>query len=494
MTDDVDKQISAPTDNLRYRVASGVAFIGVAQAVRVAVQFVSVIVMSRLLTPADFGVMAMISPVIAFVMLLQGMGLASAVANARDVTHSQLSTVFWINVGISAALAVLVAAGAPLVGIFYNEPATVGPTIAMAALIFVSGLGSQHTALINRQMRFRRTAIVDAASSVLSLAAGICVALVWPNPWALVSSIVAGSLVSLVGAWWVSQWRPGRPSSIKEVSVFLRFGRGVTGFNLANFLARNLDNVLIGRFAGTAELGFYDRAYKLLLFPLQQINGPVARVLTPVLSRLAHEPERYRSAYTRAVQQILLATVPGVICLLTNAATAIPTVLGQQWTPTIPIFMWLGFSALIQPMSATTGWLFITQHRTDEFAAWGVFVAITCIGAFVCGLSWGAVGVAAAYTLSEIFIRLPVVLWLVGRKGPVGTRHLFALAWPNIVANGVAAGVLLLLPLDIGLAPVPDLLIRLVVAYLVCWSVLALFPAGRTAFAETLKTVSALRP
>jgi polysaccharide transporter, PST family len=492
MTDNVDK-LAAPTDNLRYRVATSVAFVGTAQAVRVAVQFVSVIVMSRLLTPMDFGVMAMISPLIAFVMLLQGMGLASAIANARDVTHAQLSTVFWINVGISAVLAVLVACAAPLVGRFYSEPATVGPTLAMAGLVLVSGLGSQHTALINRQMRFQRTAIVDAASSVLSLAAGIGVAMVWPSPWALVSSLIVGSLISMVGAWWVSQWRPGRPSSLRDVGTFLRFGRGVTGFHLANFLARNLDNVLIGRYAGTMELGFYDRAYKLLLFPLQQINWPVSRVLTPVLSRLAHEPDRYRSAYTRVVQQILLATVPGVVCLLVNAATAIPTVLGEQWVPTVPIFMWLGFSALIQPMSATTGWLFISQHRTDEFALWGIFVAATCIGAFIVGLPWGAVGVAAAYTLSEIFVRLPVVLWLVGRRGPVSTRHLCALAAPNIVANGVAASVLLLLPSNVGLSPVPDLLARLTLAYAVCWSVLALFPAGRRAFAESLKTVSALR-
>lgn len=485
--------IAAPTDNLRYRVASSVAYVGIAQAVRMAVQFVSVIVMSRLLTPTDFGVIAMISPLIAFVMLLQGMGLASAVANARDVTHAQLSTVFWINVAISMALAVLVACAAPLVGMFYGEPATVGPTIAMALLVLASGLGAQHTALINRQMRFRRTAIVDAASSVLSLAAGIGIALVWPSPWALVSSIMVGSLISMLGAWWVSQWRPSRPSSFGEVGAFLRFGRGVTGFHLANFLARNLDNVLIGRYAGTAELGFYDRAYKLLLFPLQQINGPVSRVLTPVLSRLAHEPDRYRWAYIRVVQQILLATVPGVVCLLVNASTAIPTILGQQWAPTVPIFMWLGVSALVQPMSATTGWLFISQHRTDEFAAWGVFVAVTCIGAFILGLPWGAVGVAAAYTLSEILIRLPMVLWLVGRRGPVSTRDLCALAVPNVVANGVAAGVLLLLPANVGLLSVPDLLARLALAYAVCWSVIALFPTGRKAFVEMLKTVSALR-
>ena len=221
---------------------------------------------------------AMIWPLIAFVNLLQGMGLSSAVANAREVTYSQLSTVFWINVGISTALCILIALSAPLASAFYGEPAIVGPMIAMGALTFIAGLQAQHTALIYRQMRFGANALIEAISSILALAAGICVALVWPGPWALVSSPITAALVSLAGTWWVTKWRPGRPSSLKDVAPFLKFGRGITGFQIANFVARNLDNVLIGRYAGAVQLGLYDRAYKLLMLPVQQSLGPISRV------------------------------------------------------------------------------------------------------------------------------------------------------------------------------------------------------------------------
>jgi PST family polysaccharide transporter len=495
MNDTQDEAIAAPTDCLRDRVLRGIVFVAVAQVVRISVQFVSVIVLSRLLTPKDFGVIAMISPLISFVNLLQGMGLASAIANSRQVTYSQLSTVFWINAGISAALCALVAVSAPLAGAFYDEPAVVGPMMAMAVLIFIAGLGSQHTALINRQMRFGQGALVDASSSILALAVGIGVAVVWPTPWALVSSLIAASFVSMLGGWWVTRWRPGRPASLKEVASFLHFGRGITGFQLANFFARNLDNILIGRYAGAVELGLYDRAYKLLLLPVQQSLGPVSRVLLPVLSRLADDPGRYRLAYTRAVQQILLCIIPGVVWLLINAQTVIPTLLGEQWVASVPIFQWLGYCALIQPLSATTGWLFISQHRTDEFAAWGIFVAITCVAAFVAGLPWGAIGVAAAYTLSEIFLRLPVVIWLIGRKGPISAGTLCRLIWPNAVANAAAAGLLLLLPGSFGVSILPDLVIRLVLAYAASWTVLALFPEGRRAFTELARSaMSVVRP
>ena len=485
--------LAAPRDNLRARVAGGVAFIGAAQAVKFATQMASVIVLSRILLPADFGTMAMISPLVAFIGVFQGLGLSSAIANAPTITHSQLSTLFWINATMSAALAALVAACAPLMGVFYHQESVVGPTLAMAATILIWGLATLQVGLMNRQMRFRQYAMIDAVASALSIAAAIGIGLLWHNVWALVTSVAADALFTLVGLWFVTGWRPGRPSSIGSVREFLHFGKGVTGFNIANFFARNLDNVLIGKFAGSTELGFYDRAYKLLLFPLQQVNAPVAQVLTPVLSRLADDPERYRSAYVRAIRLMLLVTIPIIVCLLTNAETAIPTLLGQQWTSTVPIFTWLGFSALHQPLTVTTGWLLVSQKRTNELAAWGMFAAATCIVAFIAGLPWGAVGVAAGYTLSDIFIRLPVVFWLVGRRGPIGVRTLCAVAWPNIVANGAAAAVLLMLSQALGFSAFLDLGFRMFCAYAICWTVLALFPSGRRSFGEALRTLKMLR-
>lgn len=270
----------------------------------------------------------------------------------------------------------------------------------------------------------------------------------------------------------------------------IHFGRGMLGFNIFNFLSRNLDNILIGRFVGAAQLGYYDRAYKLLLFPLSQINQPVGRVVIPILSRLVSEPERYRAVYLRTVQQLALFTLPGVVFMIIYAQSAIPAILGEHWRASVPIFVWLGFAALHQPISATTGWLFISQSRTGEFAQWGLVVAVTSIAAFIVGLPWGAVGVAAAYALSDMFIRMPIVWYWVGRRGPVCTGDLVRIAWPHVIANMAMAVVLIeLLPLRLSGFLLFDLGMKFAAGFAVCWATLAVFPKGRAVLLDLAGTI-----
>lgn len=483
----------APLKDLRRKAAAGAAFTGGAQAVRAGMQLVSVIVLSRLLAPEDFGLMAMISPVMAFVLLFGQLGLNNAVITARTVSKAQLSTLYWINNGVAAALAALFAACAPVISWFYGEPRLIAPILVLSLSIIISAAGAQHQALITRSMRFSRMAAIDVLGYAGGFVLAIMIALAWPGVWALVAGTVGTACFTTLCLWLSSGWRPRRLFRLREAMPMIHFGKGMLGFNIFNFFSRNLDNVLIGRFAGAVQLGFYDRAYKLLLFPLSQINQPVGRVVIPILSRLVDEPERYRAFYLRTVQQLSLFTLPGVVFMITNAREAIPAVLGGHWVASVPIFVWLGLAALHQPISATTGWLFISQSRTGEFARWGLVVAVTSIAAFVAGLPWGAVGVAAAYALSDLFIRMPIVWYWIGRRGPVRTRDLVALAWPHVVANGVMAAAMLGLH-SVRFAPLVliDLGIRCAIGYAICWAVLAIFERGRASIRDFLGTVGNL--
>ncbi|MDB5456969.1 MAG: polysaccharide biosynthesis protein [Caulobacter sp.] len=475
---------------LKGRAIGGAAVTGLAQAVKVALQFVSVVVLARLLSPSDFGIFAMVMPLTAFVMVFQDLGLTQAVISAREITRGQMSGLFWINLGVSILLAVVLAACAPLLGLFYAEPKVVGLTIALAATIIIAGLGAQHFALLTRDMRFKPLALIDIASNAGGLAVAILIGWWRPSVWALFSATLAQMLIGLAGAWLSSGWRPGRPAPFSEVRAMLRLGGGVTTFNISNFFARNLDNVLIGHISGAAQLGLYDRAYKLLLLPLQQINNPIGRVMVPVLSRLAGEPERYRHAYARTAQQILLVTVPGVLFLIFTADVLIPTLMGKQWAAAAPIFAWLGVAALHQPFSSTAGWLFISQQRTGQFARWGLFNAVTCVAAFVAGLPWGAVGVAAAYALSDVFIRLPALWWYVGREGPVRTKQIWAIATPFLAAGAASAAVLAGLRQVTSGHPFLDLGIAAAAAYLAAGAGLLLSASGRGVLKESLDLVA----
>ncbi len=476
------------TGGLGAQAMRGVAVSGIAQGVKLSVQIVSVVLLSRFLAPHDFGLIAMASPVISFANMAQNLGLSQAVVVNSTLTFAQASTMFWINAGLSLFLAGVLAMCAPLVAAFYGEDELTWIVAALAVAVFASGLGAQHLAMATRGMRFGAIAIVEMAMAVLGLGVALIWALVDPGPWALVASALVTALTSLIGAWIISGWRPRRPGSFATVGAMLRFGGGLTTFNLSNFFARNLDNILIGRFQGPVQLGLYDRAYKLLLFPLQQITYPLQRVMVPTLSQLVGDPDRYRSAYCRTVGQILLVTLPGILCLLVYADVAIVFMLGPQWIGAVDIFRWLALASLHQPMTVTLGWLFISQSRTGQFARWGLFNAASCAVAFAVGLPWGAVGVAAAYALSDVFIRLPLVWRLAGSQGPVSARDMMRLAMPFAFAGSLAAVMLFavrsLLPASaIGLA------IAVVLSYATAGLALALTRSGRTTIGQGFSLV-----
>ena len=457
----------------------GMAWTGAAQAMRLACQIVSVVVMSRLLDPADFGLLAMCAPVLAFVALFQNLGLTQATIQKRSVTHEEVTFLFWVSVGVACGLGALLVLVAPLIALFYGEPRTAPLTAALALPLIAYGMSSQHYALLNRAMRFGILAAIECVAVATGLVVGIGWAMVSPSVWALYAGTLAAA-VSTTGLFWAaSAWLPGRPRRVEGAGGLLRFGAGVTGFGVANFVSRNADNVLIGRVWGDVALGFYSRAYRLLLFPLQQVNTPVAKVMLPTLSRLTDEPTAYRATFLRVQGLVAIVAVPGVVAMIAMADTLVPLALGPKWAPVVPIFAALGFAGLFQPLNGTAHWLLVSQGRTDEYVRLGVVTAFWSLGAFAIGIRWGPVGLAAAYAASEA-LRTPFVWWYVGRSGPVGWRDTAGTLGPILV--GAAAAYLAIAELSSLLAaihPVLRLAAALACSYATVALVMAAFPAGR---------------
>ena len=484
-TADRDRQVPTHSDALRARALGGAAINLIAQLIKIAIQFASVIVLARLLSPADFGVFGMVMPVAAFILIFQDLGLSQAVISSPTLTYGQLSSTFWINFAISLLVAILLAGLAPILALFYKDQRVFDLTLALAVTAPISGLMTQHFALLARQMRFTWLATLDVVSLICGFAASVLVALIWHSYWALYASLLVTILVLLAGSWLGARWWPGWPSPWTKIGPMLHFGGGVISYNLSIYVARNLDKVLIGWRAGPSQLGLYDRAYKLLLLPLQHLNNPIARVMIPVLSRLADDPARYRGVYIRTTQQILLVALPGVVFTIATAPILIPTLLGREWVGAVPIFAWLAITGLHLPMSGTMAWLFLSQSRTREYAIWGLFNAATCTAAFLAGLHWGAYGVAVAYGLSDVLLRLPVLWWYVGRKGPVRTSDLYRLATPYAAAGAAAGLVLWNIDRVLNYHALAYLGIACVASYLTTGAVLAIFSDGRAVLRES---------
>jgi len=473
--------------NMGRHIVSGILNSGGLQIVKVLCQFGSVIVLSRLLPPSDFGLLAMVGPVIGFVTLFQDLGLGQATIQKPTLIHDEVNAFFWINVAAGTALTVIVIALSPLVGWYYGEPRVVPLTIAMGALILVGSLGNQPGAILMRRMKFKALSLYGALGAVCGLAVSIMMAFILKGYWALYFGIVAGTVIPVIGVWISSGWRPSVPRHVSGLQEMLKFGAGVTGANISGFFSRNMDNVLIGHRWGDHALGLYDRAYKLLLFPLQQIVGPVMSTMVPVLSRLSDEPDRYRNILLRTLSQLTLAIWPGIVWSIVLADVFVPTLLGKQWTDSAVLFKPLAIAGLAQVVNSTQGGIFVSQGRSGELARMSFIGAIIDISSFVIGLPYGALGVSIAYAASE-YLRTPCFWWFTTRRGPVRLRDVLRAIAPQIL--GVLASALALMvyrKLAPFLSPISLLTGGLILSYSTAAFVMSLSPHGRKTIKQSLE-------
>jgi O-antigen/teichoic acid export membrane protein len=397
-------------DLARRSISGGVAAI-TAQGAKFAINFLSIIVLARLLSPEDFGLIAMVTPIVGLITLIRDMGLSAATIQKQSINDAQVSTLFWINVALSAVLAALIVASAPLVSRFYDEPRLVWITVAFGATMVTGGLTAQHIALLQRHMLFGQLALIEVSAMLIGFGVAVVAALAGLSYWSLVLMTATNSLAAMILAWRASGWRPGRPARGSGVRSMIAFGGHLTGANLCQYLNRNLDNVLIGKVWGEAALGLYNRAYSLLLMPITQLNGPITNVALPALSRLQGDPERYRTYYRKALGLLVTAGMPLVAFTGVEARPLVHVLLGEHWLATVPIFQALAPAAFIGTFNVATGWLYISLGRTARQLRWAVMQTPVIAASFFIGVPYGPIGVAVAYSVVMVLLRGPAIAY-----------------------------------------------------------------------------------
>jgi len=478
--------------NLGGRTARGGAVAITAQALKFIITIGATSVLARLLTPQDYGLIGMVAFVTAFVSLYKDLGLAAATIQRAEISFDQISTLFWINVSLSVAVCIFTAAIAPLVSWFYGEPRLTAITVITAVGFIISGMAVQHEALLRRQMRY----FALAAIGLISLMAGYVVAILmaWKgfHYWALVGSQLAVVFTGTVITWTVCRWRPGMPRKDTGVRSMLRFGGNFTGFSTINFFSRNLDNLLIGRVWGAQQLGIYNRAYQLMMLPIDQINEPISSVAIPSLSRLTGSDIDYRRAYLRMLEKVALLTMPGVALMIVTSDWIVAIVLGPQWRAVGILLVILGVAGLIQPISNTTGWLFLTQGRTKEMFRFSMVAGPITIASIIAGLPWGAVGVAASYVTGQL-VMINILYWYVGRRGPIRTIDFYRTIAPFAAASlSALAACLAFRHWQHPVSALGGIMLCTVITLLTTILVLAAMPAGRNALRDAARSVQLL--
>jgi O-antigen/teichoic acid export membrane protein len=480
--------------DLKAQSIKGGAVTLTSQIAKFLLQTVSTVILARLLTPADYGLIAMVAVVINFIMMFKDMGLSMATVQKSEINHAQISTLFWINIAISLLIMMILAGLAPLVSWFYTKPQLTLVTLALASTFIFSGLTIQHRALLIRQMRFGRIALVEISAMLISVIAAVISAYCGAGYWALVIMQVVLAITNAIGVWIVCPWRPGLPERHTNIGSMLFFGGNLTGFNLINYFARNADNILIGKFIGSTSLGFYSRAYSLLMLPIQQINAPISSVAIPALSRLQGQPEKFKNYYLQAINLIAFITMPLVLLMAALSNQIILIFLGPNWLPAALIFKVLAFSAVIQPILNTTGWIYISLNQTDRLVRWGMISCPVIILSFLIGLPWGTLGVAVSYTICMCLIIPVPCLFFAFRFSPIKISDcLTAIAKPFIMSIIIYTVVQLVCHYYCSVNPFLTFLYGLLAAFAVIIFSILLWPNLKSDLLDLLKIVQTLK-
>jgi PST family polysaccharide transporter len=290
-------------------------------------------------------------------------------------------------------------------------------------------------------MKFRSVAVAEVTALVVGTAVAIVIAVAGGGVWSLVGQSVMGAAVSAGILWVASGWRPRPAVNRGDAARAWRFGTPLTGYNAFNYVARNADYALIGRVLGSAPLGFYTLAYRLMLVPLQLIVGVVNRVMFPALSAVQGRPEEIRRLYLRSLAGAAFLALPIATGIGASADRLIPTVLGPGWEPAIDVVRVLSIVAVLQTIGATVGPIYMATGRTGLLLAWGLVSGVVVVVAFLLGLSGGIVGVSLAYAVASIALTYPglvIPLRLIGLPvAAVGK----AVARSLLLAGAMALGV-----------------------------------------------------
>src|SRR5229473_6290536 len=285
--------------DLKQRVIRGGLAKFFSQGTTFLIRMGSLMILARLLDPKDFGLVGMVTAVTGVFSVFRDFGLSAAAVQRTTVTEEQASTLFWINVLVGAILGLLVVAMAPFIVRFYREPRLLGVTAALASAFLFNAAGVQHSAILERQMRFITLSVIDIVSLLTSVVVGIGMALHGFGYWALVAMTVITPLVYTMCVWLTTAWVPGRPHRQVGVRSMMRFGGALTLNGLVMYIASNFEKVLLGRFWGVDALGIYGRAYQLVNLPNDNLNSAAGGVAFAALSRLQGEPSRLKSYFLK---------------------------------------------------------------------------------------------------------------------------------------------------------------------------------------------------
>lgn len=426
------------TTGLGGRAARGAAVTLLAQAARMVIQFVGVAILARLLAPGDYGLVALALSIVTFGEIFRDFGLSSAAIQSPTLSRAERDNLFWLNSLIGAVLTILVFIGAPFFANISGHPPIEGITQALAPVFLLNGLTTQYRANLVRGLRFKAIAATEVSSAALGLITAIVSAIAGAGYWALVIQQLTAAATLLLGMATAGRWLPRGYTRGVSMHRFMRFGINLLGSQIVGYLANNVDTWTIGIRFGEVTLGFYNRAFQLLMTPMNQIRTPSTTVALPVLSKVSDDQPRFER-FVRQGQIALALPVGLAMALVAGGSSAIiPVVLGSNWEIAIPYLRLFAIAALFQTLAFVGYWIYLARNLTHVLFRYSIATAILKIVCILGGSYWGPIGLAIGYAVAPM-LEWPISFWWLGRHTQIPTRALYGNAL-RVVAQALIVG------------------------------------------------------
>jgi O-antigen/teichoic acid export membrane protein len=426
------------------RVAQGVISLG------------SVAVLARMLTPSDFGVIAMVLPITPVATMTMHRGLHFALLHAERLDTRQVSRLYWIAMRYNLVLLGGMALLGPVLAAVYREPRVALVTAIWAGSLAVQSLGTFHEMLLKRQLRFGILTMVSVSGMLAGAIVAIAAAASGAGHLALLLQWVTWDAVRSAGAWSVSRWRPdprewsGADESV--VTHLSEYGRHFTMNRGVYWAGRQADRMVVGFVAGAGPLGLYDSARRWSWYAFHELFQSLTDVMVASLSRARADVERFREFCREGLMAFLIPPLAVIAFIFIEADAAVRVLLGERWLEAIPLVRIMCGAAFCDALSRLTMWLYTAEGRTRQQFHWSLTSTPIMLLAIGIGAMRGVNGVAWAFAGATAALMIPTVTFCL-RGSAIRGRDFIALAWRPVTASGTAA---LLLTLAHPILPARD--------------------------------------
>ena len=390
------------TESLKQKTVGGVIWSSIERFSVAGLQFVIMIIMARVLTPDDYGLVAMLQIFIAVSQSLVDSGFSQALIRKLDRTQTDLSTVFYFNIGVGIFLYAVLFFSAPLIASFYDAPLLVPITRVIALGMVFNSLAVVQRALLTIKIDFKTQMKATVSAAVISGIIGISMAYTGFGVWSIVAQQVSNLGINTLILWVVSKWTPSGSFSVQSFRNLFGFGSKLLLSGLIDTVWRNIYLIVIGKAFSKADLGYYTRAHQFSDFPSANLTGVFQRVTYPVLSSIQNDDERLAVNYRRILRIVAYIIFPIMIGMAAVSTPMVRILLTDKWLFTADLLKIICISMMFYPVHAINLNLLQVKGRSDLFLRLEIIKKIIGILILVLTIPMGLIAMCVGQVFSSI--------------------------------------------------------------------------------------------